>query len=197
MQASLLLPDGLETFFSGHSPRNYLTSVAAALGFHKDERAYLGRWSMGMVSSEEYVGLLVRWSSRSNGRSTELWLKGALSHSMRMRTSTGWLTLQLSPERTRTGLERATRCWSPIWKRCHWTVFTQPWKSCQGIGTPTHTARPRRRLLDRLQLKASRSRWCSLDPRSSSSRCRGVLVSRGSISPGVLYAQIGVARSSI
>ena len=63
---------GLETFFSGHSPRNYLTSVAAALGFHKDERAYLGRWSMGMVSSEEYVGLLVRWSSRSNGRSTEL-----------------------------------------------------------------------------------------------------------------------------
>ena len=55
MQASLLLPDGLETFFSGHSPRNYLTSVAAALGFHKDERAYLGRWSMGMVSSEEYV----------------------------------------------------------------------------------------------------------------------------------------------
>ena len=55
MTAIHLLPDGLEAFFSGHSPRNYLTSVAAALGFHKDERAYLGRWSMGMVSSEEYV----------------------------------------------------------------------------------------------------------------------------------------------
>ena len=54
-QAALLLPDGLEAFFTGHSPRNYLTSVAAALGFQKDERAYLGRWSMGMVSSEEYV----------------------------------------------------------------------------------------------------------------------------------------------
>ena len=49
------MPDGLEAFFSGHSPRNYLTSVAAALGFQRDERAYLGRWSMGMVSSEEYV----------------------------------------------------------------------------------------------------------------------------------------------
>ena len=55
MPAQLLLPDGLESFFSGHSPRNFVTSVAAALGFSKDERAYLGRWSMGMVSSEEYV----------------------------------------------------------------------------------------------------------------------------------------------
>ena len=55
MSAAHLVPDGLEAFFSGHSPRNYLTSVAAALGFQRDERAYLGRWSMGMVSSEEYV----------------------------------------------------------------------------------------------------------------------------------------------
>ena len=55
MPAVLLLPDGLEMFFSGPSARNYLTSVAAAVGFHKDERAYLGRWSMGMVSSQEYV----------------------------------------------------------------------------------------------------------------------------------------------
>ena len=51
----LLLPDGLESFFSGHSTRNFLTSVAAVVGFSRDERAYLGRWSMGMVSSEEYV----------------------------------------------------------------------------------------------------------------------------------------------
>ena len=29
----LLLPDGLETHFTGHSPRNSLTSVAAAIGF--------------------------------------------------------------------------------------------------------------------------------------------------------------------
>eukprot|EP00435_Cladocopium_sp_Y103_P019079 s72_g4.t1 len=55
MQHALLLPDGLEHFFSGHSPRNFLTSVAAAIGFGRDERAFLGRWSMGMVSSEEYV----------------------------------------------------------------------------------------------------------------------------------------------
>ena len=51
----LLLPDGLEMHFSGHSPRNFLTSVAALLGFSKDMRAYLGRWSIGMTSSEEYV----------------------------------------------------------------------------------------------------------------------------------------------
>jgi hypothetical protein len=55
MPAQHLLPDNLETFFSRHSPRNFVTSVAAALGFSKDESAYLGRWSMGMVSSEDYV----------------------------------------------------------------------------------------------------------------------------------------------
>eukprot|EP00435_Cladocopium_sp_Y103_P053229 s367_g17.t1 len=55
MPHCLLLPDGLESFYSGHSPRNFLTSVAAAIGFSRDERAFLGRWSMGMVSSEEYV----------------------------------------------------------------------------------------------------------------------------------------------
>eukprot|EP00435_Cladocopium_sp_Y103_P075479 s103_g58.t1 len=55
MNNCLLLPDGLEMHFSGHSPRNFLTSVAALLGFHRDMRAYLGRWAMGMTSSEEYV----------------------------------------------------------------------------------------------------------------------------------------------
>ncbi|CAK9114221.1 unnamed protein product [Durusdinium trenchii] len=54
-KTSLLLPDGLETHFTGHSPRNFLTSVAATIGFSKDERAYLGRWAMGMAASEEYV----------------------------------------------------------------------------------------------------------------------------------------------
>eukprot|EP00435_Cladocopium_sp_Y103_P046057 s2413_g13.t1 len=51
----LLLPDGLECPFTGHSPRNFMTSVAAAIGYHRDQRAYLGRWAMGMVASEEYV----------------------------------------------------------------------------------------------------------------------------------------------
>ena len=55
MAASLLLPDGLEMHYTGHSPRNFLTSVAALLGFSKDMRAYLGRWAIGMTSSEEYV----------------------------------------------------------------------------------------------------------------------------------------------
>ena len=32
-----------------------MTSVAAVLGYGRDARAYLGRWAMGMTSSEEYV----------------------------------------------------------------------------------------------------------------------------------------------
>ena len=32
-----------------------MTSVAAVLGYGKDQRAYLGRWAMGMSASEEYV----------------------------------------------------------------------------------------------------------------------------------------------
>eukprot|EP00435_Cladocopium_sp_Y103_P056814 s2661_g19.t1 len=55
VSAQLLLPDELESHFSGHSPRNFLTSVAALIGFSKDMRAYLGRWATGMTSSEEYV----------------------------------------------------------------------------------------------------------------------------------------------
>ena len=52
---SLLLPDNLERHFSGHSARNFMTSIAAVLGFHRDQRAFLGRWAIGMTSSEEYV----------------------------------------------------------------------------------------------------------------------------------------------
>ena len=33
----LLLSDGLESFFSGHSPRNFLTSIAAAIGYSRRE----------------------------------------------------------------------------------------------------------------------------------------------------------------
>ena len=46
VDTTLLLPDGLEQFFTGHSPRNFMTSVAAVLGFSKDQRAYLGRWTI-------------------------------------------------------------------------------------------------------------------------------------------------------
>ena len=41
--------------FQVTAARNFVTSVAAVAGFSRDERAYLGRWSMGMVASEEYV----------------------------------------------------------------------------------------------------------------------------------------------
>ena len=55
INTTLLLPDSLEDFFSGHSPRNWLTSIAAIVGFPKEQRAYLGRWMIGMTASEEYV----------------------------------------------------------------------------------------------------------------------------------------------
>ena len=45
----------LSEIFSGHSPPNFMTSVAAVIGFSRDERAFLGRWSMGSVAAEEYV----------------------------------------------------------------------------------------------------------------------------------------------
>ena len=59
--------------FSGHSPRNYLTSAAALLGFSKDMRAYLGRWAIGMTSSEEYVRTARQVVTRFSNLSTGHW----------------------------------------------------------------------------------------------------------------------------
>ena len=55
INTTLLLPDSLEDDYTGHSPRNWLTSIAAVLGFTKEYRAYLGRWMIGVTASEEYV----------------------------------------------------------------------------------------------------------------------------------------------
>jgi hypothetical protein len=51
--ASPLLPHGAHMFWSEHSERNCLTSVAAALGVDKSRRDYLGRWQPSQ--SDEYV----------------------------------------------------------------------------------------------------------------------------------------------
>ena len=40
----LLMVENASTFFTGHSPRNWMPSVAAARGYRSDERDFLGRW---------------------------------------------------------------------------------------------------------------------------------------------------------
>ncbi|CAE7858370.1 unnamed protein product, partial [Symbiodinium necroappetens] len=51
----LLLPGQLGNFWTGHSARHVLTSIAAALGVGKDRRDYLGRWAYAQHGSQDYV----------------------------------------------------------------------------------------------------------------------------------------------
>ena len=50
-----LLPESAAVHFTGHSPRNWLPSVAATLGIGKDDRDFLGRWLIGGAGSAEYT----------------------------------------------------------------------------------------------------------------------------------------------
>ncbi|CAE7237781.1 unnamed protein product [Symbiodinium sp. CCMP2592] len=50
-----LLVEGAQGFFTGHSPRNWLTSAAAVLGWSKDQRDFLGRWMIGGSGSADYA----------------------------------------------------------------------------------------------------------------------------------------------
>ncbi|CAE7235577.1 unnamed protein product [Symbiodinium sp. CCMP2592] len=50
-----LLVEGAQGFFTGHSPRNWLTSAAAVLGWTKDQRDFLGRWLIGGSGSADYT----------------------------------------------------------------------------------------------------------------------------------------------
>ncbi|CAE7351564.1 unnamed protein product [Symbiodinium sp. CCMP2592] len=50
-----LLVEGAQGFFTGHSPRNWLTSAAAVLGWSKDQRDFLGRWLIGGSGSADYT----------------------------------------------------------------------------------------------------------------------------------------------
>ncbi|CAE7543714.1 unnamed protein product [Symbiodinium natans] len=45
-----LLPDGAYRMYTGHSPRNFLASVAAAIGVRKEDIDYLGRWLISRLS---------------------------------------------------------------------------------------------------------------------------------------------------
>ena len=50
------MTEGAHRFYTGHSPRNFMTSVAAAIGHSKDDRDYLGRWLVNRATgSAEYT----------------------------------------------------------------------------------------------------------------------------------------------
>ena len=51
----LLLPGECALHFAGHSARNFLASVGAAIGVPKDDRDYLGRWKIGGGGSADYT----------------------------------------------------------------------------------------------------------------------------------------------
>ena len=51
----LLFPGQVANFWTGHSARHVLTSIAAALGVEKDKRDYLGRWAYAQHGSQDYV----------------------------------------------------------------------------------------------------------------------------------------------
>ncbi|CAE7193938.1 unnamed protein product [Symbiodinium sp. CCMP2592] len=51
----LLLPGDCALHFSGHSARNFLTSIAAAIRVPKDDRDFLGRWKVGGGGSADYT----------------------------------------------------------------------------------------------------------------------------------------------
>ncbi|CAE7862468.1 unnamed protein product [Symbiodinium necroappetens] len=52
---SCFFPGQLASFWTGHSARHVLTSIAAALGVGKDRRDYLGRWAYAQHGSQDYV----------------------------------------------------------------------------------------------------------------------------------------------
>lgn len=52
---SKLVPGALVRFWSGHSPRHWAPSVAAAMNVEKDRRDFLGRWQVSKHGSNDYV----------------------------------------------------------------------------------------------------------------------------------------------
>ena len=55
-QQRLLMGEGAHSHFTGHSPRNFMPSVAAAIGVSKDDRDFLGRWLINrMKGSADYT----------------------------------------------------------------------------------------------------------------------------------------------
>ena len=50
-----LVPENLVTFWSGHSPRHVLPSLAAAVGVPEERINFLGRWAVARSASSTYI----------------------------------------------------------------------------------------------------------------------------------------------
>ena len=50
---ALLLPSPLERYWTEHSERNFLDSLAAVLGVHRSQRSFIGRWAAS--TTDDYV----------------------------------------------------------------------------------------------------------------------------------------------
>ena len=49
------VPTEMSLFWKGHSPRHFLPQASAAIGCDKQDRDFLGRWSIGRVGSNAYL----------------------------------------------------------------------------------------------------------------------------------------------
>ena len=50
-----LLPEQMALFYTGHSPRHTMPSMAAVIGVEKSRRDFLGRWAYAQHGSQDYV----------------------------------------------------------------------------------------------------------------------------------------------
>ena len=51
-----LVPDELALYFSGHSARHVLPSICLAIGVHREEQNFLGRWEINKSGASDYAG---------------------------------------------------------------------------------------------------------------------------------------------
>ena len=68
----LLLVENSAAFFTGRSPRNWMPSVAAALGYRSDERDFLGRWLIGCVVPDKAYKYFMSVSRKTGHRRLRL-----------------------------------------------------------------------------------------------------------------------------
>eukprot|EP00435_Cladocopium_sp_Y103_P051440 s1952_g16.t1 len=114
--------------FSPDSARKFLTSVAAALSFSREERAYLGRWSMGMVSSEEYA---------RTSRQVVFKIQRAVNRALVEGSSEPFHEDENIEKLADFAAESgdiiiiATRCSPRCWGECHSVELIPPWRILQ------------------------------------------------------------------
>jgi hypothetical protein len=70
-----LMPAGLQGYHTGHSPRNFLTSLSAICGFSREERDFLGRWGLPK-GSEGYTRTSRQLVQRQQETANQMVLEG-------------------------------------------------------------------------------------------------------------------------